>query len=624
MKALRAVIAASISLLCLDHASAQILISGGTYTQNFDTLSTNTTSSTWTDNTTLPGWYASRTLPVGTTNVTTYIGGAGASTTGALYSFGPTNVQERALGSLASGTPGNFAYGVRISNDTGTPQALRVSYTGEQWRNGGNTAAQKLEFSYQVGTGLTSSDATNSQIWTAVTALDFVSPFVGATAAASDGNASTNQTVFSNVLISGIALTPGQEIFLRWYDYNDPGSDHGLAIDNLTITFIPTNAIATPPSITKQPTNQTVVQGNTATFTLEAGGTAPLGYQWYFTDINNPVGNATATLTLPFVNTSMAGNYFVIVSNEAGFATSQVATLTVTLPPPPIVTNIAYLRTLMDTTNYLPSDTNTLFTVEGIVTTYTNLTIPSSAQFFIQQSNHGIVVFESGGTIRPSAGDLVRVTGPLGQFNGVLELNLNASNANHSITVLSSGNSLPDPTPFDFATANNVALMKSAIEGKRVVVSNVFLQGAGDPSGFVAGSNVNLTNLLGQVFTLRADARVIELAAQPIPEVATLIGVMGQFKSTGAPYTNGFQMFVTRYADVIPTVPTVPVEITKTSTNTTVSWSSIPTGFTLQTTASLSPTNWQDVVTTPVTTTNKNIITIQTTGTGFYRTHGMR
>ncbi len=623
MKALRAVIAASFSLLCLDHASAQILISSGTYTQNFDTLSTNTTSSTWTDNTTLPGWYASRTLPVGTTNVTTYIGGAGASTTGSLYSFGPTNVQERALGSLASGTPGNFAYGVRISNDTATPQALMVSYTGEQWRNGGNTAAQKLEVSYLVGTGLTSADATNSQIWTAVTALDFVSPFIGSTAAPADGNASTNRVVFSNVLVSGVSVLPGEEIFLRWYDYNDPGNDHGLAIDNLSISFIATNAISTPPSITKQPTNTTVVQGNTATFTVTAGGTAPLSYQWYFTDINNPIGAGTATLTLPYVNTSMAGNYFVIVSNAVGFATSQVATLSVTLPPPAIVTNIAYLRTLMDSTNFAPSDTTNLYTVEGIVTTYTNLTTPTNTQFFIQQSNHGIVIFESGGTIRPSAGDLVRVTGPLGAFNGVFEMNLHISNANHAITILSSGNTLPDAVPFDFATANNVALMESSIEGKRVYVSNVFLQAAGDPSGFVVPSTVNITNINGEIFTLRVDGRVIDMAAQSIPENATLIGVMGQFKSS-APFTNGYQLFVTRYADVVPTVPSVPVEITKTSTNTTVSWSSIPTGFTLQSTASLSPTNWQDVVTTPVTTTNKNIITITPTGTGFYRTHGMR
>src|ERR1700758_5830485 len=35
-----------------------------------------------------------------------------------------------------------------------------------------------------------------------------------------------------------------------------------------------------PPSITTQPANQTVMAGQTATFTIVATGTAPLTYQW--------------------------------------------------------------------------------------------------------------------------------------------------------------------------------------------------------------------------------------------------------------------------------------------------------------------------------------------------------
>src|SRR5437588_11831354 len=40
------------------------------------------------------------------------------------------------------------------------------------------------------------------------------------------------------------------------------------------------NAAATAPTMTTQPTNQTVTVGQTATFTVVATGTAPLGYQW--------------------------------------------------------------------------------------------------------------------------------------------------------------------------------------------------------------------------------------------------------------------------------------------------------------------------------------------------------
>ena len=35
-----------------------------------------------------------------------------------------------------------------------------------------------------------------------------------------------------------------------------------------------------PPAITTQPTNQTVVAGQAATFTVAASGTAPMSYQW--------------------------------------------------------------------------------------------------------------------------------------------------------------------------------------------------------------------------------------------------------------------------------------------------------------------------------------------------------
>src|SRR5437879_6448275 len=41
-----------------------------------------------------------------------------------------------------------------------------------------------------------------------------------------------------------------------------------------------TNSSPLAPSITTQPVNQTVTAGQTATFIVVAGGTAPLSYQW--------------------------------------------------------------------------------------------------------------------------------------------------------------------------------------------------------------------------------------------------------------------------------------------------------------------------------------------------------
>jgi hypothetical protein len=131
--AFRAILASA--CLFLETASAQVLFSAGPYNQNFDSLANSGTANTWTDNSTLPGWYASKTVAGA---VTTYRADNGAGNAGAIYSFGATGSSERALGSIASGTPGNFAYGVRFLNDTVQAVTnLSISYVGEQWRNGG-------------------------------------------------------------------------------------------------------------------------------------------------------------------------------------------------------------------------------------------------------------------------------------------------------------------------------------------------------------------------------------------------------------------------------------------------------------------------------------------------------
>jgi 6,7-dimethyl-8-ribityllumazine synthase len=91
------------------------------------------------------------------------------------------------------------------------------------------------------------------------------------------------------------------------------------------------------PSISTQPQDQSVVQGQTANFNVVASGTAPLTYQWYY-DSSIPISGATnATLTLGNVQPGNAGDYSVVVANSAGSATSIVATLTVNIPVPPSI-----------------------------------------------------------------------------------------------------------------------------------------------------------------------------------------------------------------------------------------------------------------------------------------------
>jgi len=83
-----------------------------------------------------------------------------------------------------------------------------------------------------------------------------------------------------------------------------------------------------PPSITTQPSSQTVTEGANVSFSVVASGTAPLSYQWRKDGVN-VAGANSATLTLSGVTLSQAGSYSCVVGNVAGSLSSSLATLTV-------------------------------------------------------------------------------------------------------------------------------------------------------------------------------------------------------------------------------------------------------------------------------------------------------
>ena len=84
-----------------------------------------------------------------------------------------------------------------------------------------------------------------------------------------------------------------------------------------------------PPSITTQPASQTVTAGQTATFTVVAGGTPPLSYQWQKNSANI-TGATSSSYTTPATTTADNNSAFdVVVTNTAGSVTSNTAALTV-------------------------------------------------------------------------------------------------------------------------------------------------------------------------------------------------------------------------------------------------------------------------------------------------------
>ncbi len=322
----------------------------------------------------------------------------------------------------------------------------------------------------------------------------------------------------------------------------------------LTVT-----SAAVLPSITTQPPSASVMTGANVTFNVAATGTEPLFYQWTFngTDLQ---GKNAATLVLNGVTTNQAGNYQVVVSNAAGSVRSDIVTLTVQEPPPPVTSDMAFIRTLVDPANYLPTDTTTLYTVEGIVTTHINLTTTADALFYMQDNTGGIAVFVSGGAgVVPPAGAKVRVTAPLTHFNGLLEFRVTASNPQHSVTTLSTGHPLPDPTPFDFNWQFDPATIELQ-EGKYIVISNVFLD-LTTPAFKTGGENVIITGEFGETFILWVDART-DIGGQAKPATpVTILGVLGQF-DTSNPRTSDYQIIPSRFADIVSIVKAPTVRFT--------------------------------------------------------------
>ncbi len=106
------------------------------------------------------------------------------------------------------------------------------------------------------------------------------------------------------------------------------------AVAQLSVT------IPDPPSIITQPQDQTALPGESATFSVTAGGSEPLSYQWYYNNSTLLTNATDTTLTLTNIQVGNAGLYSVVVSNIAGTATSSNAVLNVnTNPVAPVFTS---------------------------------------------------------------------------------------------------------------------------------------------------------------------------------------------------------------------------------------------------------------------------------------------
>jgi hypothetical protein len=112
-----------------------------------------------------------------------------------------------------------------------------------------------------------------------------------------------------------------------------------LIINNVEIYPTPGNT-GVPASIASQPSPAISTNALAGSVTLSAtgGGTFPLSYQWQF-DGTNIAGATAGSLTLTNIQTTNAGRYSIIITNQFGSATSAVAYVIVPVGPPVILNN---------------------------------------------------------------------------------------------------------------------------------------------------------------------------------------------------------------------------------------------------------------------------------------------
>lgn len=248
-----------------------ISLTGPAYSQNFDSLpvvAPSPNTAPWVQGTTLTGWYAYRVTSVDTSggvasDIVQIRTSAGGVTTGDLYNFGTSSSDvDRALGSIGSNAlPGgnttgalnaSIYYVAKFVNNTGaTIDSLTVGYTGEQWRLAQDTTvAQELQFHHYTdaaapnfGNGPAVGGWSGTQ-----SALTFIPPRVNTSPGAGsslNGNLPENRIAYGATL--NLTIAPGAEFYFRWRDLNNVGNDHGVAMDDLSVSY--TTVVVPEPAV---------------------------------------------------------------------------------------------------------------------------------------------------------------------------------------------------------------------------------------------------------------------------------------------------------------------------------------------------------------------------------------
>ncbi|MCI0745855.1 MAG: immunoglobulin domain-containing protein [Verrucomicrobia subdivision 3 bacterium] len=109
------------------------------------------------------------------------------------------------------------------------------------------------------------------------------------------------------------------------------GNGVGFGLLSSAEIYQPDSVGSEPPWINIQPQSQIARIGQPATLLVIASGSPPLSYQWQKEETDIP-GATAAAYSVASMQSNHLGSYAVIISNDYGAVTSQVATLDVAIP----------------------------------------------------------------------------------------------------------------------------------------------------------------------------------------------------------------------------------------------------------------------------------------------------
>ena len=216
----------------------------------------------------------------------------------------------------------------------------------------------------------------------------------------------------SNNTATGFAAGIAQPVDLK---VAADGSLYYLSIGSASVFRVQFPANQQPPSITSQPTNQSVTEGQPVTFTVSAAGTSPLAYQWQRNMVDIPSANS-ASYTIASASLAENGAKFrCLVSNSFGNATSNEATLTVT------ASNPLRIETQQNTDRAIAFDSVTMVTDPFPLSNPFNFSSDHRTRVMIFASNLSLLPNEDSSAVTAQAeNDLAKVFPLTVEFVGAL------------------------------------------------------------------------------------------------------------------------------------------------------------------------------------------------------------